>query len=207
MRKVRLSYSWTDRSLEHCLVETSSGDANIDRIMCRILGTCVKQGHAKIDKAKRCMNRRVDTLIEEARRVGNDRIAPVSDDLADEMAASPPQAVTIAPVTAGEGDEIVVEGQRNPIRGALWQIERTNVFRSGGAGEMPESSAYHFNLCLPDTSVRQMLDRAANERLQRPGMKNCGPMDLAMDSEFAILRLTCSGGIRRQRPDVPWHPA
>ncbi|WP_163957558.1 hypothetical protein [Sphingomonas insulae] len=195
MRNVRLSYDWTGRSLQQCRIERSSGDPEIDRTMCRILSTCIQQGRSSNTQAKRCMMRRVKTMIEEAQHLGMSRILSITDEMPDanRPAGTPIDAGSNVPHTGAPDGDIVIEGRRDPIRGGLWQIERTSVFGRGGAGEMPMASPRSFNICLPDTSVRQMLERAVNERLRRPGTYDCGPIALAVGPKYTNLRFTCPG--------------
>ncbi len=62
LRRLRLRYRSSGRTLASCHPEISSGEPRLDRIGCAILRSCIREGAEDEDHALECFRRKVDEL-------------------------------------------------------------------------------------------------------------------------------------------------
>jgi hypothetical protein len=62
LRRLRLRYRTSGRTLASCQPDVSSGDPRLDRMGCAILRACIREGAEEQDRALKCFRRKVDEL-------------------------------------------------------------------------------------------------------------------------------------------------
>ncbi len=175
MRLVRLDYALNGAHLRRCDVKVSSGDTQVDRIMCAVLRRCVTAGYREPRPAKRCMDASIDLFTSGQRRPpAPDPVGPAMPPPRFPPTVALEQRYTPPPAASAGGADIVVEGNRYKPTGGQWQFTKLG---SSGSGRL---SQVRWGRCIPEGELDVMVRMMLNGEETRSAGSRCGPMKLKL---------------------------
>ncbi|PXA98491.1 hypothetical protein DMC47_08300 [Nostoc sp. 3335mG] len=183
MRLVKLTYHMVGPYVRKCDISVSSGDARIDRIVCAMVKSCVREGHREPLEATACVKGKIEEFGNASSKSREPTDIPSSSN-----GKSSDQ-------TGKSDDEITVVGTPQPQPG-LWRFSAMSTVQGK---IMPLKS---WDICIRsdavETAIEQMLGRKVS--YDASGVCKLGKLTVSSGSVSGLRQCTSLSG--RSRTEI-----